>query len=106
MNINNTIYVIQYRTIFMIHVLYSSKDVCFCLMFPQTKYEYDLLLLRQNDSLFYLPMYITLLSYVFYTISMYTVSLIYLERGLCLENKLLTLSLNVKKNETNNYQHN
>ena len=77
----------------MINVLYSSLVVCFCLMFPQTKYEYDLLLLWQNDSLFYLHMFITLLSYVFYTISMYTVSLIYLERGLYLENKLLSLSL-------------
>ena len=35
-------------------------------------------------------MYITLLSYVFYTIPIYTVSLIYLERGLYLENKLLS----------------
>ena len=34
-----------------------------------------------------------LLSYVFYTISMCTVSLIYPERGLYLENKLLSLSL-------------
>ena len=76
----------------MINVLYSSLVVCFYLMFPQTKYKYDLLLLRQNDSLFYLHMYITLLSYVFYAISMYTVSLIYLERGLYLENKLLSLS--------------
>ena len=56
-------------TIFMINLLYSSLDVCFCFMFPQTKYEdYDLLLIRQNDSLFYLPIYITLLLYVFYTI--------------------------------------
>ena len=53
-------------TIFMINVLYSSLDVSFCFMFPQTKYEYVLLLLRQNYSLFYLPIYITLLSYVFY----------------------------------------
>ena len=63
-------------------------------MFPQTKYEYDLLLLWQNDSLFYLHMYIILLSYVLYTISMYTVSLIYLERGLYLENKLLAIVIN------------
>ena len=28
-------------TIFMINVLYSSVDVCFCFMFPQRKYEYD-----------------------------------------------------------------
>ena len=38
----------------MICVLYSSLVVCFCLMFPQTKYEYDLLLLRQNDSLYFI----------------------------------------------------
>ena len=38
----------------MINVLYSSLVVCFCLMFPQTKYEYDLLLLRQNDSLYFI----------------------------------------------------
>ena len=54
-------------TIIMINVLYSSLDVCFCFMFPQTKYEYyDILLLRQND--FILSIYIRLLSYVFYTI--------------------------------------
>ena len=35
--------------IFMINVLYSSLDVCFCFMFPQTKYKYDLLLLRKNN---------------------------------------------------------
>ena len=51
----------------MINVLYSSLDVCFCFMFPQTKYEYDLLLLRQNDSLFYLPIYMIIID-VFYTI--------------------------------------
>ena len=56
-------------SIFMINVLYSYLDVCFCFMFPQTKSEYyDLLVLRPNDSLFYLPIYITLLLYVFYTI--------------------------------------
>ena len=38
----------------MINVLYSSLVVCFGLMFPQTKYEYDLLLLRQNDSLYFI----------------------------------------------------
>ena len=44
--------------IFMINVLYSSSDVCFCFMFPQTKYEYyDLLLLRQNNALFYLSIW-------------------------------------------------
>ena len=52
-------------TIFMNNVLYSSLDVCFRFMFLQTKYKYDLLLLRQNYSLFYLPIYITLLSHVF-----------------------------------------
>ena len=54
--------------IFMINVLYSSLDVCFCFMFPQTKYKYDLLLLRKNYSLFYLPIYITLSLHDFYTI--------------------------------------
>ena len=38
----------------IINVLYSSLDVCFCFMFPQTKYEYDLLLLMQNDSLYFI----------------------------------------------------
>ena len=38
----------------MINVLYSSLVVCFGLMFPQTKYEYDLLLLRQHDSLYFI----------------------------------------------------
>ena len=60
----------------MINVLYSSLVVCFCLMFSQTKYEYDLLLLRQNDSLYFIY---TLLLYVVYIISIYTVSLIYFE---------------------------
>ena len=38
----------------MINVLYHSLDVCFCFMFPQTKYEYDPLLLRQNDSFYFI----------------------------------------------------
>ena len=49
-------------TIFKINVLFSSLEVYFCFMFLQTKYENDLLLLKQNYSLFYLPIYITLLS--------------------------------------------
>ena len=46
-------------TVFMINVLYSSLDVI-CFMFPQTIYEYDLFLLRQNDSI--------LSTYVYYII--------------------------------------
>ena len=48
----------------MIDVLYSSIVVCFCLMFPQTKYEYDLLLLRQNDSLYFIYTFILHLYYI------------------------------------------
>ena len=44
-----------HNIIIMINVLYSSLDVCFCLMLPQTTYEYDLLLLRHNDSFFIYP---------------------------------------------------
>ena len=60
-------------------------------MFPQTKYEYDLLLLRvmQNDSLYFIYPFI-LISHVLYTIKMYTLSLIYLERGLYFDNKLFS----------------
>ena len=64
----------------MINVLYPSLDVCFCFMFPQTKYYYDLLLLRQNDYLYFIYPFILLVTYVLYTIKMYSVSLINLER--------------------------
>ena len=65
----------------MINVLYSSLVVCFCLMFPQTKYEYDLLLLRQNDSLYFI--YTCILPYyrMFSIPFQYTLYLLYTSRG-------------------------
>ena len=48
------------------NVLYSSLVVCFCLMFPQPKYEYDLLLLRQT--LFILSTHVILHYYRMFSI--------------------------------------
>ena len=61
-------------------------------MFPQTKYVYDLLLLRQNYSFYFIYQFIVLLSYIFYTIKMFTIYLIYLGKSLYFGNKLLSLS--------------
>ena len=65
----------------MINVLYSPLVVCFCLMFPKTKYEYDLLLLRQNDSLYFI--YTCILHYyrMFSIPFQCTLYLLYTSRG-------------------------
>ena len=61
----------------MINVLYSSLDVCFCFMFPQTKYKYDLLLLGKITLYFIYP-FILLLSYVFlYHLNVHCISYIH-----------------------------
>ena len=65
----------------MINVLYSSLVACFCFMFPHTKYEYDLLLLRQNDSLYFI--YTCILHYyrIFSIPFKCTLYLLYTSRG-------------------------
>ena len=74
----------------MINVLYSSLDVCFCIVFPQTKYEYDLLLLRQNDSLYFIYPFI-LHYYRIFSIS-FKCTCIYLPReGSLFGDKLLSV---------------
>ena len=40
------------QQLYLHYVLYPSLVVCFCFMFSQTQYLYDLSLLRQNYSLY------------------------------------------------------
>ena len=67
-------------TIFMINVLYSYLDL-FCFMFPQTKYEYDVLLLRQNDSLYFIYPFILHYYRMFSIPFKCTLYLLYTSRG-------------------------
>ena len=65
----------------MINVFYYSLDVCFCFMFSQIKYEYDLLPLKQNDSLYFI--YPFMLNYyrMFSVLFKCTLYLFYTSRG-------------------------
>ena len=65
--------------------------VCFCLMFPQTKYEYDHYCKGKMTLYFIYPFILPHYRMFSIPLKMYTVSLIYFERGLYLENKLLSL---------------